>query len=110
MNVKANGVPKLEAKVRPYQDTTGRGTQLLGFAELVIGGAFVIKNIRILMGKSDGSEDGRPFVAFPSRKGNGSSEGKYFDIAHPITHEARQTAIQMILRAYDQASEARLAH
>ena len=97
-------LPSLVAKVRPYhnhnQNAQGN-SELLGFADLIIGGAFVIKDIRIV--KSLAEEGKQPFVSFPSKKGTGTGEGKYFDIAHPITADAYRTACEMILRTYKEA-------
>lgn len=99
-------VPSLEARVRPHSQVTG-GRELLGFADLIIAGAFVIKDVSILRTKGkDEKEFGEPFVAFPSKKGNGNAEGKYFDIAHPITADAYKAAVETIMAAYALATEA----
>ncbi len=109
---KKNGsgvTPELETKVRIYP-VEGKGkADLLGFAELVIGGAFVIKSIRILRinPKKAGGEVSEPFISFPSRKsGKGADEGRYFDVAHPITSEAYHAAADLILEQYRQAASA----
>lgn len=96
-----NGVPRLEAKVRLYSGSNNGKADLLGFAELVIAGAFVIKDIRILQSKDKGK--GGVFVSFPSKKGTGDRESEYFDIAHPITIEAYDKARQAIVEAFDRA-------
>lgn len=97
-------LPKLETKVRLYHDVSGeRG--LLGFADLVIGGVFVIKGIRILMAKPREDKPGGPFISFPSRKGSGEAQDRYFDIAHPITAEAHQAVKEIILKAYQEESQ-----
>lgn len=93
-------LPTLEARIRPYQDASGRQTKLLAFAELVIGGAFVIKNIRVL--KPEGDD---PFVAYPSEKGKGAAGERWFDLAHPITAEAYAAASALVLEAYRKAAE-----
>ncbi|MBI4375353.1 MAG: septation protein SpoVG family protein [Elusimicrobia bacterium] len=99
-----NVVPRLDTRIRVYQGPEGAGkAKLLGFAELVIAGSFVIKDIRILAPK--GSKDKEEaFVFFPSRKGSGERESEYFDIAHPITAEARAAAQEAILSAYRKAA------
>ena len=94
-------LPKLEAKVRLYHDAEG-DRELLGFADLVIAGAFVIKSIRIMMGKPREERPGGPFISFPSRKGSGSAHDKYFEVAHPITAEARAAVKEVVLKAYEE--------
>jgi DNA-binding cell septation regulator SpoVG len=101
MPVKTEEGLTLEAKIRLYHETQGKA-ELLGFADLVIGEAFVIKGIRIVAVKNAEGERGEPFVSFPSRKGAG--QDKYFDIAHPITPEAHQRSKEVILAAYREAS------
>ncbi|HAH08033.1 MAG TPA: hypothetical protein DCM05_16155 [Elusimicrobia bacterium] len=92
-------VPELSARVNLCRNPQTAGkAQLLGFAQLAIGGSFVIHGVRIL--KVD--KDGEPavFVSFPSRKGSGE-EKKYYDVAHPITAEARRLASEAILEAFE---------
>ncbi len=96
----AVALPRLEVRVRLFR-ADAENTELLGFADLVIGGAFVIKGLRVLMGKPREGEPGKPFVSYPSRKGFGASAGKYFEIAHPVTAEAREAAKSLILAAYE---------
>ncbi len=93
-------LPKLDARVRPYQDQSGRPTKLMAFADLVIADAFVIRNIRVLK-KAEG--EGDPFVVFPAEKGKGALADRWFDLAHPVTLEARTAAIGLILEKYRQA-------
>lgn len=100
-------LPKLEARVRPYQDPSDRPTKLMAFADLTIADAFVIKNIRVLKKAEPGSGEGgeaEPFVVFPAEKGKGATADRWFDIAHPITLEARNAAIGLILDKYRQVS------
>jgi len=73
---------------------------LLGFADLVIDGAFIIKGIVIRAAKDDPSHQ---MVMFPSKKGSGQHADKYYDIAHPITSEAHQKAKELILEKYEEA-------
>ena len=96
--IETNGtLPSLEAHVRLYHNDSQK-SELLGFAELVIGKAFVIKDIRIVRSKSGDSQ--QPFILFPSKRGNGVIEAKYFGIAHPITSEAHQAASKLVLEVY----------
>lgn len=95
-------LPKLEARVRPYQDPSDRPTKLMAFAELLIADAFVIKGIRVLKKAEPGNDD--PFVVFPAEKGKGATADRWFDLAHPVTLEARNAAIGLILEKFRQIS------
>lgn len=69
---------------------------------VVIDNAIVIKDIRIVEGSKG------LFVSMPSRekrtKDNAASDKKeYIDIAHPISAEARETLINAIMEAYENA-------
>lgn len=96
-----NALPRLEARVRLYHDEKGE-TQLLGFADLAIAGAFVIKGIRIMMARPKEDRPGGPFISFPAKKGSGAASDKYFEIAHPITSEARAAVRDLVLKAYEE--------
>lgn len=91
--------PLLDAKVRIYRSE--QNPTLLGFADLVIDGAFVIRGIAIRRTKAN---PGEQFVSFPSRKGSGENADKYFDVAHPITAEAHQRATEIILERFREAA------
>lgn len=99
-------LPKLDVRIRLYRAESGE-TQLLGFADLLIADAFVIKGIRIMLSKPKEDKPGGPFISFPSRKGTGASEDKYFEVAHPVTAEARAAVKELVLNAYE--AEARKA-
>ena len=94
-------MPRLDARVRLYDDASGRATKLLAFAELTIGNAFVIKGIRVL--KREDPPDDEPFVVFPAEKGKGAAADRWYDIAHPTTVEARAAASALILERWKQA-------
>lgn len=94
-------LPKMEARVRPYNDDSGRPTKLLAFADLIIADSFVIKNIRVLK-KAEG--DDAPFVVFPAEKGKGELADRWFDVAHPITAEARSAASALVLERLRKAA------
>lgn len=96
-------LPKLDARVRLYQDPSDRPTKLLAFAELMIADAFVIKGIRVL-GKTEPGND-EPFVVFPAEKGKGATADRWFDLAHPVTAEARTAALTLILDKYRSLKE-----
>ena len=95
-------MPKLDVRVRPFMDSSGRPTKLLAFAELTIADAFVIKGIRVLKKAEPGNDE--PFVVFPAEKGKGATADRWFDLAHPITAEARTACIGLILEKYRQVS------
>ncbi|MEK7390394.1 MAG: septation protein SpoVG family protein [Elusimicrobiota bacterium] len=99
-----NNLPKLEARVRAYQDASDRSTKLMAFAELLIADAFVIKGIRILKKSEPGNDE--PFVVFPAEKGRGTSSDRWFDLAHPVTVEARDAAVAVVLERYRQSVSA----
>ncbi|MBI5247730.1 MAG: septation protein SpoVG family protein [Elusimicrobia bacterium] len=95
-----DNLPKLDARVRPYQDPSDRPTKLMAFAELIIADAFVIKGIRVLKKAEPGTDE--PFVVFPAEKGKGATADRWFDLAHPVTAEARTAAITLIMDKYRQ--------
>ncbi|HAZ08308.1 MAG TPA: hypothetical protein DCZ01_07275 [Elusimicrobia bacterium] len=97
-------LPKLEGRVRMFEDVSGRATKLLAFAELVIAGAFVIKGIRVLKKEEAGNDE--PFIVFPAEKGKGAAADRWFDLAHPVTAEAHSAASDVILTRYRLACEA----
>ena len=76
----------------------------LVFAEVVIAGSFVIKGVRIVMGKPKDDKPGGPFISFPAQKGKGAAADKYFELAHPVTAEARKAVQECVLRAYAKAA------
>ena len=97
-----NEMLDLEPRVKVCREPLAYGSaQLLGFAELVIGKAFVIRDIRILKVAKEGQES--VFVAFPSRRWNGE-EKRYYDVAFPITSESYREATAAILKAFEEAA------
>lgn len=96
-------VPSLKPAIRLFRAESGKN-ELLGFADLVIADAYVIKGIRILRAKPEGEQQARVFISFPQRKGKGKGkedEERYFGVAHPITKEAHAKALESIVTAYD---------
>ncbi len=61
-------------------------------ASITLDNEFAIHDIKIIEG------DKGLFIAMPSRK---TPEGEYRDIAHPISHEAREFVQKEILEAYE---------
>ena len=69
------------------------GSNVKGFASVVLDEAFAIHDIRIIEG-----ENGL-FIAMPSRK---TQDGEYRDIAHPINTETRDRIQRIILERYEE--------
>jgi DNA-binding cell septation regulator SpoVG len=103
----ADTLPSLDAKVRLFHDPSRPESNLLGFADLTIGGAFVVKGIRILMGQPKDDKPAAPFISFPAKRGAGDTQDKWYDIAHPVTSEAYQAVRESVLKAYERASRGR---
>ena len=98
-------IPKLEARIKLFDDKLGRITQLVAFVELTVADFFVIKGIRVLA-RREGDDDARaPFVVFPAEKGRGRDMDVWYDIAHPANPEARAASISAILAAYEKAKQ-----
>ncbi len=65
---------------------------LKAIATITLDNEFAIHDIKVIEG-----ENGL-FIAMPSRK---TPEGKYRDIAHPISHEAREAVQNAVLDEYE---------
>jgi DNA-binding cell septation regulator SpoVG len=99
-----DAIPTLEARVRRFDDNTGKRMRLLAFAELTIAGAFTIKSIRILAKREGTDEERHPYVVFPAeRRKTSDVRDKWYDVAHPCTPEARAAAMAVILAEYTRA-------
>lgn len=103
----AENLPSLESKVRLFHDSSRPDSNLLGFADVTIGGAFVIKGVRILLGQPKDDKPSAPFISFPAKRGTGETQDKWFDVAHPITTEAYHAVRECVLRAYAEAARGR---
>lgn len=66
-------------------------SKMKGIASVIIDDCFAIHDIRIIEGEKG------LFTAMPSRK---TAEGKYRDVAHPITTECRNMFDDAILKEY----------
>ena len=64
---------------------------LRAFASLVLDGSFAVKDIKVVEGERG------LFVSMPSRR---LQNGKYLDVAHPITREMRDLVQARVLEAY----------
>lgn len=69
--------------------------RLKAYAAVTFDAAFVVHNMRIIDGKNG------LFVSMPSKK---RKDGKYQDIAHPITTDMRQKLDKAIIESYKKAS------
>lgn len=65
---------------------------LKAFADVSFAGVFIVKGLKVVEG-----ENGL-FVGMPSRKGR---DGKWHDIAYPLTKEFRDMLNELILQAYE---------
>ncbi|NPV53710.1 MAG: septation regulator SpoVG [Firmicutes bacterium] len=66
-----------------------------GVASIVLDGAFVVKDIRIVEGPKG------LFVSMPSKK---SPDGEFRDVAYPITSKAREEINAAIMRRFSEAN------
>ena len=73
--------------------TQGEST-VKAFCDVLVGGVYVVKGLRVIEGQKG------LFVGLPREKGKND---KYYDIFYPITSEARQMLIDVVLRAYEEA-------
>lgn len=73
---------------------------VLGFAEVVISDALVIRNIKII--KSKGGK--RKLLSFPAQMTKGSK--RWYDICYPINKNTRDYFEKVIFNAYDKLVEA----
>jgi stage V sporulation protein G len=71
-------------------------SKMRAVASITIDDVFVIHDIKIIEG------DKGLFIAMPSKKG---ADGEYRDIAHPINSDTRVMLQDVILEAYENASE-----
>lgn len=81
--------------VRVRKATSNEG-KLKAFCSVVIDGAFVVHDLRIVEGAHG------LFVAMPRHK---TTKGEYKDMAHPITAEAREHLQQSVLTAFEAAEK-----
>ena len=71
-------------------------SKMKAVASITIDDVFVVHDIRIIEG------DKGLFIAMPSKKG---ADGEYRDTAHPINSETRMMLQNVILGAYEKATE-----
>lgn len=71
------------------------GAKLLAFVSIVLDNQMVISHIRIVE-----STEGRRMISMPSRP---TIEGKYRDVAYPLTEELRADIKNEVLDAFKKA-------
>ncbi|MDR1196026.1 MAG: septation regulator SpoVG [Endomicrobium sp.] len=67
--------------------------RLKAYAAVTFDGCFVVHNLRIVKGEKG------LMVCMPSRKKN---DGKFKDIAHPVTNSFRNDMEKLVLKAYEE--------
>lgn len=90
--MKQNNNLNLDVRV----NTIENGGNVKAYASVNIGGAYAIKNLRIIEGSKG------IFVAMPSVK---NQKGEYDDIFFPITKESRTALNDSVIAAYEQKLE-----
>lgn len=91
----SQNLPRYNVSIHKMKDND---SNVLAYAELSIGGSFVIKGIKIMDGPNGA------FVSMPNYKSNKVDENGgaiYQDVCFPITKEAREKIFSNILSAYD---------
>jgi stage V sporulation protein G len=68
-------------------------SNLKAFADVSFAGVFIVKGIKVVEGKNG------LFVSMPSEKGK---DGKWYNIAHPLTREFRDSLNEIVLQAYEE--------
>ena len=81
----------LKIEVAHIRKFDGKGS-LKAFADIVIGGSFLVRGMRIVEGKNG------IFVSMPREQGK---DGKWYDNVLPITKEAREELVEVLLGAYE---------
>ena len=88
-------------KVKPIKSKKAKQYGLLASVSLTINDEFAVNSIQVREAQK-GKNKGDIYVAFPQYKG---SDDEYYNIFLPITAEARETLINDILEAYEEAEE-----
>lgn len=68
-------------------------SNLKAFADVSFAGVFIVKGIKVVEGKNG------LFVSMPSEKGK---DGKWYNTAHPLTKEFRESLNEVVLQAYEE--------
>lgn len=72
---------------------TNGGSKVKGYARITFDKCFVVDNLCIIDGEKG------LFVSMPNKKG---SDGKYYDLAFPITKEFRQEIQDAVIKAFNE--------
>lgn len=83
------------SRVHVLQDAKGKTR---AFADVVVSGAVAIHGVRIIE-----SEKGL-FISFPAEKSE--KDGRYYEVVHPVTKEAREAIRQAVLGEYQRQAQA----
>jgi stage V sporulation protein G len=67
-------------------------SNLKAFADVSFAGVFIVKGLKVVEGKKG------LFVGMPSRVGK---DNKWYEIAHPLTKEFRESLSEVVLEAYE---------
>ncbi|MBE5842658.1 MAG: septation protein SpoVG [Butyrivibrio sp.] len=70
--------------------------KMRAIVSITLDNEFVVHDIKVIDG------DKGLFIAMPSKK---SADGEYRDIAHPINSDTRKQIQDIVLKAYDEASD-----
>jgi stage V sporulation protein G len=82
-----------EVKLYPLQDS-----KTLALASITLNDEFVITGLKVVQGNNG------IFIAMPSRKSTSeNSDKKYYDIAFPITKNAREEIQNAVISKYDES-------
>ena len=68
-------------------------SNLKAFADVSFAGVFIVKGLRVVEGKKG------LFVGMPREQGK---DGKWYDIAHPLTKEFKDSLNEIVLQAYEE--------
>jgi stage V sporulation protein G len=77
-------------EVRVYP-RNGSETSLKAFASITLDGTFAVRDLRVIEGEKG------LFVAMPAKK---LPNGRYLDLAHPVTKEFSERIQSEVLEAY----------
>ena len=70
--------------------------KMKALVSITIDNEFVVHDIKVIEGEKG------LFIAMPSRR---TPEGEYKDVAHPINSDTRKQIQDIVLKAYDEASD-----
>ncbi len=67
-------------------------SSLKAFCDVSFAGVFIVKGLKVVEGKNG------LFVSMPSEQGK---DGKWYNTAHPLTKEFRESLNEVVLQAYE---------